>query len=145
MDFLNQIKYPTLYRLWAGLFAVTALLGFLFPGGEGILLFPLRILAVIFFLPPAAILVKCRQDGIGHHRKLIRNLSLASLSLTLILLCCSILSAGKSEALGNALHAALTVISAPMVCSNAYALSLFLWAMLLMGSLKKNTKKQQNA
>ena len=41
------------------------------------------------------------------------------------------------EGVGIALNAALVVISAPMVCSNFYALPIFLWGVLLASAFKK--------
>ena len=46
-----------------------------------------------------------------------------------------------SEALGNVLHYILVVVSSPMIASGHWALSLFLWACLLMVSLKQLRKK----
>ena len=55
--------------------------------------------------------------------------------LTALLLVVNFLTAVRSEALGNAVHAILVVVSSPMVCSGHWAMSLFLWACLLMASL----------
>ena len=53
----------------------------------------------------------------------------------------NVLCAVRSELLGRVLHAVLTVVSSPMLCSGYWALSLFLWACLLMVSLKVLRKK----
>ena len=62
------------------------------------------------------------------------------LGLTLALFVASILTAAGSERLGNFLHGVLAIVSTPMLCSGQWALSLFLWACLLMLSLKKRGK-----
>ena len=136
MKFLSKLNYRLLYLTWAVLFVVTASLGLLFPGGAEHLL-PLRLAAAIFFLPPWFILAKARAAGDGKHIRLVRYLALGSLVLTVVLLCLNLFSAGRGEALGAALNAALTIVSAPLVCSNLYAMPLFLWGTLLVGARSK--------
>ena len=140
MNVLTSLKYKQLYPAWALLFAVTALLGLIFPAAEGALKFILRLVALSFFLPPWLILLKAQDDRDSKHRKLIRNFSIASLIATLVLICASVTSVGESAILGDALHVALTVVSAPMICGQSYALSMFLWAMLLMATLTRSKK-----
>ena len=120
------------YLLWGSLFVLCAGLGFLQPA-QGALKILLFILSLCFFLPPAWLL----WQGTPDDKKLIRNLSILSLGLTLLLLVVSLLTALQSEMLGNILHSILTIVTSPMVCSGYWAVSLFLWACLLMGSFKK--------
>ncbi len=120
-----------LYILWGVLFALCALLGFL---PENTLW--MTALSLLFFLPPVALLYDGAKKKDRATLQLIRNLSALSLGLTLVLLIVNFLTAFRSETLGTVVHGLLTVISAPMVCSGHWALSLFLWACLLMGSLK---------
>ena len=66
---------------------------------------------------------------------------LLSLGLTLLALVLNVLSAMGTVTMGNVLFAVLIVVSSPMVCSGYWALSLFLWACLLIVShslLRKN-------
>ena len=72
-----------------------------------------------------------------HHVRLIRWLSLASVVLTAVLLVLNLRSAGLSEGMGRALNAALTVVSAPMMCANTFAVPLFLWGTLLTDTFRK--------
>ena len=65
------------------------------------------------------------------------SIMVLAMVLTVVLLCLNLMSARWSEAVGVALNAALTVVSAPMVCSNFYVLPLFLWGTLLMGTFGK--------
>lgn len=117
-----------LYRLWAVLYVVCVILGFL-PQPEG---GAFTALSVLFFLPPLILLYRAKTQGRKGTAALIRNLSALSLILTLGMLILNIVCAVGSQTLGNALHAALNVISAPMIASDNWALSLFLWACLLI-------------
>ena len=112
MKNLQNLTYKTLYQLWAGLFAVTALLGLAFPGVEPAAgRFFLALISGVFFLPPFAILTRAKKEGNLHHLRLVRYLALASL--------------------------VMTMLCAPLVCSNYYALPMVLWAMLFYGSFGK--------
>ena len=140
MKNLQNLTYKTLYQLWAGLFAVTALLGLAFPGVEPAAgRFFLALISGVFFLPPFAILTRAKKEGNLHHLRLVRYLALASLVMTMILFCAGILSLPYGQWLGDLIHVLMTVLCAPLVCSNYYALPMVLWAMLFYGSFgKKN-------
>lgn len=122
----------SVYSLWGVLFILCAGLGFLQPA-EGLLKVLLLLISLLFFLPPVWLLRK----GNVQDRKLVRSLSVLSLLLTLGLLVVSFLTALQSEVLGRILHSMLTIVSAPMICSGYWVVSLFLWACLLMASRKK--------
>ena len=98
-----------LYTAWAVLFILCAAFGFV-PERSGVLQALLTVLSLVFFLPPAMLLYKAA----GKNRKPV-----------------GLLSTG-STALGDFLHGVLTVVSAPMLCCGSWALSLFLWACLLI-------------
>lgn len=126
----------TLFVLWGILFVLCAGLGFI-PAPAGALKGLMTALSVLFFLPPALLLWKAdRETGL-----LIRNLSMLSLGVTMVTLILNFVMAVSSEFLGNVLHYILVIVSAPMICSGYWVLSLFLWASLLMVSLKKTGKK----
>lgn len=116
-----------LFILWGVLFVLCAGLGFL-PETSGWT----TAASVLFFLPPALLLYKGDRNTV----LLVRNLSALSLGVTLVTLILNFVLAVSSEALGNVLHYVLTIVSAPMMCSGYWVLSLFLWACLLMASLK---------
>jgi hypothetical protein len=129
------MKNKTLYILWAVLFALCAVLGFFRETvTEGRWL--MTALSVLFFVPPGALLWRARKKKDEHTRLLIRDLSGASLALTLVLLVANLMAALGSEWLGNFLDTLLTVLSTPMKASGYWALSLFLWAFLFIASLK---------
>lgn len=130
------MKKSFLLALWGGMFVLCAGLGFVpAPTGAGRVL--LTLLAVAFFVPPALLLRTGDRDTV----KLVRNLAAISLGATGLLLALNFLMALGSETLGNVLHGILTIVSSPMICSGYWALSLFLWACLLMGSFKVLSKR----
>ena len=121
-----------LFVLWGVLFVLCAGLGFV-PELQGFLKGLMTALSILFFLPPAWLLYKGDRETV----LLIRNLSALSLGVTLVTLILNFVLAVSSEFLGTVLHYVLVVVSAPMICSGYWVLSLFLWACLLMASLKK--------
>ena len=125
-----------LFVLWGVLFILCAGLGFI-PEPTGTLKGLMTAAAVLFFLPPIALLHRGSRDT----ARLIRNLSALSLGITLVTLVLNFIFAVSSEKLGNVLHIVLTIVSAPMLASGYWVLSLFLWACLLMVSLKILKKK----
>ena len=125
-----------LYALWGCLFILCAGLGFI-PEPEGSAQILLTILSLLFFLPPAVLLQQSGKNGELHTVRLIRNLAALSLGLTLVLLVLNFLAALQSEFLGSVLHYMLVMVSSPMICSGHWAMSLFLWACLLVASWKQ--------
>ena len=134
------MKKSTLFALWGGLFIICAGLGFI-PEPTGFLRFALTALAIGFFLPPAWLLYRAKQEGDKPTAQLVRNLSALSLGVTLVMLVLNFLSAFWPEFWGNALYGMLVILSTPMVCSGYWVLSLFCWACLLTASLQMGKKR----
>ena len=130
----HTMKKSLLYAAWGGMFVLCAGLGFL-QEPKGAARAALTVISLLFFCPPAALLWQACGEGDRRTAAIVRNLSAASLSLTAVLVMANILSAFGSDALGLFLHGMLTIVSAPMLCSGYWALSLFLWACLLIASL----------
>lgn len=130
---------PFLFSLWGCLFILCAAFGFI-PEPEGLLGFVLTGLSLLFFLPPALLLYQAEKHRDIHTSRLIRNLSLLSLGLTLLLLIGNFFTAFAPEFVGNVLYYTLVMVSSPMICSGNWALSLFLWACLLMVSGKQSKR-----
>ena len=129
---MKKLSYKTLYVLWAAMFALTAVLGFIFPQAEGApAKIALLVVSAVFFLPPWLILRKTRAEGRRFHARLVGFLAAASIVLTATLLVLNLMSPLWNEQIGIALNAALVIVSAPMVCSNFYVLPLFLWGTLI--------------
>ena len=132
---MKNLSYKTLYIAWAGMFVLTAALGFAFPEVEnGWGRFGLALVAVLFFLPPGLVLDRAKAEGHRFHVRLVGFLALGSLLLTVVLLALTLISFIWSDVLANALYAALVIVSSPMICSNCYAISLFLWGTLIAGA-----------
>ncbi len=129
-----------LCALWAGLFILCGALGFI-PEPTGAIRVLLTALAFGFFVPPAVLLYRAAKERDTHTLKLVRGLSALSLGLTLALLVGNFLSALGSEILGTVLYYMLIIVSSPMICSGHWAMCLFLWACLLMVSLRELRKK----
>ena len=125
------MNHKLLFALWGVLFIICAALGFM-PEPSG----ALTAVSVLFFLPPALILYRAGKNRERGTVKLVCCLSALSLGLTLVLLIANLLSVTASEAAGTALYRLLVIVSAPMVCSGYWALSLFLWACLLVAGLR---------
>lgn len=136
------MKKHHLFALWGGLFALCAALGFIPEPGNALQVL-MTLLSVAFFIPPALLLRAASRSGDRNTVVLVQDLSIASLVLTALLIIANFLSALTGELLGNILHSILIIVSSPMVCSGYWALSLFLWACLMIAAAKllKNSKK----
>ena len=131
------MSYALCYFLWAAMFGVTAYMGFTPAPEKGLQEAVYMLMAGAVFLPPWAILVRANKEKNQKHKLIVRNLCVASIAGTTVLMALNVMSAGWSENIGNALHAALVIVSAPMICGQNYALSLFMWGILLMASVSK--------
>ena len=129
------MKSQFLYALWGALFILCAGLGFI-PEPAGVLRVLLTGLSILFFLPPAVLVWKGRREKDRMALSLVRNLSIASLSLSVLLIIANFLTVFRSELLGDILHGVLVVVSSPMICSGHWAMSLFFWACLLIASAR---------
>ena len=128
------------FTLWAGLFVICAGLGFI-PEPQGFARALLTAFSLLFFLPPVMLLYFAGQKKDRLTIRLIRDLSLVSLGLTVVLILANFFSLMAPEAVGNVLYVLLVIVSSPMVCSGYWVVSLFFWACLLMGSLSLLKKK----
>ena len=97
------------------------------------------LLSLVFFVPGGLLLWRGDRQAV----RLVRNLSMISLSATLVCLIVNLLSVQNSRVVGDVLYGVLVVVSAPMVCSQFWGLSLFLWACLMVTAISK-LKKTKN-
>ena len=129
------MKKSYLFALWGGLFVLCAALGFI-PSPGAALKILLTLLSVAFFIPGALLLRHAALNKDRNTATLVRNLAAASLVLTLVLLIGNFFSVLGSARLGSILHTLLIIVSSPMICSQYWVLSLFLWACLMIWSLQ---------
>ena len=135
------MKQKNLFILWGALFILCALMGFIrAPAGAVAIL--MTGLALGFFAVGWLILYRADKSEDLFSLRLIRNLSAFSLGLTLLLLIANFLSVAASETMGNIVHSILVIVSSPMVCSRYWALSMFLWACLLLTSQTQLRKRK---
>lgn len=127
------MKNKDLYFAWGFFYILCAILGFIQEPAE-IVRALLFLLSVAFFVPGIWLLIRYQKAGDMQGLKIIRNLSIAALSLDVILLLVNILSYELSRAAGDVLYGILTVFASPMVCSQFWVMPLFLWAVLLLWS-----------
>lgn len=130
------MKRSSLMAIWGIFYIICAGLGFI-PEPEGAVRIFLTVISVLFFVPPAILLYDAFTAGDRKTTALIRRLSTLSLLLTLVLLIANFVAALGSPGLGSFLHVLLAIGSVPMLCSNYWVLSLFLWAVLLIASMQK--------
>ena len=119
------MKKKAWYALWGGLFVICAGLSLVPEPGQG-LRWIMRILSVLFFVPPAVLVWQAAGKKDSNTLALVRNLSGVSLALTVVTLVLNLLSVLRSETLGDMLHVVLAIVSTPMICSGYWVLSLFL-------------------
>ncbi len=133
------MKERKLYILWAALYALCAGLGLVQLQGVGQIL---QVVAGVAFFAPAGVLV---YRGIKEENKrqlrLVRRICLVSLIATVLVFCANVLAVNDSALAGRVLHVLLDLVSVPMLCIRYWALSLFLWACLLMTTFLKLPKK----
>lgn len=125
-----------LYAIWGVLYILTAGLGFI-PEPEGFAAFALTVLSFLFFIPGFLLLYR-------GEKKPVRVLSLVSLGATMLCLVLNVWSVGMTADMGEFLYILLGLVSAPMLCSQIWVLSLFGWASLLMGSIMKLPTLDEN-
>ena len=132
------MKKNTLWIVWGSLYGASALMGFL-PNPDGLLKALMVLLSLAFFVVGGLLLWKGDRKNV----KLVRNVAIISLSATLVFLVANLLSIQASRVVGDVLYGFLIVVSAPMVCSQYWGASMFLWACLLFAAAAKLKKFKQ--
>lgn len=129
------------YIVWAVLFAVCAGLGFL-PEPAGLDTAVCVIAAVLFFVPPAVIVYLGWKGKHWEDLRLVRNLALGSLAVTLLALMANFFSFAAPLWVGDVLYAILVIVSTPMICGQIWFIGLLLWAALLWSCILLLGKKK---
>lgn len=123
------------WLLWAAAYAVCTVCSF-FPVAPGLLSSLFLLLSLGFFVPPGFLIYDAVKNKKPKTLKIVRNLSLISLGLTLVLILLNFATVTASKAWGLAMYCLLALVSTPMICSQIWVLGLFGWACLLMVCLK---------
>lgn len=134
------MKKTILWCAWAFLYALCAGLGYITDPTDTQKL-ALLAMALIFFIPGLLLLIDALRIGDKKTLLQLRWISGISLGLTLVLLVANVMSALASEAVGNVLYEILIFVSVPMICSQQWLLSMFLWACLFFATLVGRKKK----
>ena len=130
---MKQTKKIVLYIVWACMYVLCVGLGTLPAEGFGVA--ALALVGAAFFVPGfwlAAIALKEKDRKL---LRLLRIISICSLSLTLLALVGNFLTVQASAEVGAVMFDVLALVSAPMLCIQYWLVSLFLWACLLMISI----------
>lgn len=134
------MKIRKLAISWAFLYGVTAALGFV-SQPDKTLSFCMMLLSLAFFVPGGLLVYEGVSRRDYRLLKIIRNICIISLGLTMVMLVLNFLSFDASPAAGMVLYWILVLVSAPMICSQLWVIPLFGWACLLMVCLEKGKKK----
>ncbi len=135
-------KTKLLWILWAAAYVICTVCGF-FPVAPGALSGLFVLLSLGFFVSPALLIFDAVQSKNLKTLRVIRNLSLISLGLTLVTIVLNFVSIQASDAWGLVLYWLLILVSTPMICSQVWVIGLFGWAMLLMTCLHYLRKKNK--
>ncbi|MBE6943581.1 MAG: hypothetical protein E7453_04895 [Ruminococcaceae bacterium] len=127
---------------WLGMYVLCTVFGFI-DTKNGFLQAIFALFSVGFFLPGGILLYEAVTDKDRRTVRIIRGISIASLILTMVFIILNALTLPSGEAVGDRMNALLIIVSTPMFSSQMWALSLFLWSCLLMGSFFKKTKKSK--
>lgn len=133
------MKKRILYIVWGLLYALCAGLGHISQPGD-VQSIAMTLISLLFFLPPAILLIDALQDDDAKTLLQLRLISIVSLVLTFILLVLNVGSMLSSEIWGTVLHEILIFVSVPMICSRHWVMSMFLWALLLFLTIRQKKK-----
>ena len=109
------MKDRTLYLIWLYLYILCAALGFI-PEPQGLLQAMLALAALCFFSPPSVLIYR----GVRHHEpkhiRNVRNFSILSLALTLLMIILNLATYNAPSALQVICTWLLALVSTPLGC-----------------------------
>lgn len=136
------MKKRFVYISWAVLYALCAGLGHI-TNPTGLQSIALTLLSLVFFVPGAVLLADALRSRDSGELKRLIFICCVSLGLTMALLIANVFSVFGSALLGDALFEFLILFSVPMLCSQHWILSMFLWACLLFAALAGKKKSDR--
>lgn len=128
---MKNTKKIVLYVVWACLYILCVGLGTI-PEPAGFGKAVMVLIALAFFVPGFWLVIEALAKEDRKAVRTVRIISICSLSLTALALVGNFLSANAGADVGDALYDVLALVSAPMLCGQYWAMSIFLWACLLM-------------
>ena len=132
-----------LWLLWGVMYLLCAACSFTKAGQGDSIGVMLMLLGMAFFVPPALLIAYSVKKKRMKQLKYIRNLSAASLILTLVMIILSFATADAGM-LGTVMNWILAILSVPMLCSQIWLIGIFGWACLLMTTLTYLQKDAEN-
>ena len=131
-----------LLALWAGMFILCAVLGYL-PPQEGANKWLLVFFALAFFVPPALLVYQSHKEKDSKMLRLVRTVALVVLIATVVLLIVNLMSIAlmlvmpedTALVVGDVLYDLLILVSTPMVCGQYWGIGMVGWAALLWSSI----------
>ena len=128
------VKKSYVYIAWGVVYAICVGLSYVAPESafEKALL---MLCGLIFFIPPAWLLWRAKRENCRKTLKVLRLISGGALISGTVLLALNMLSVFWGPRAGLVLYVLFTMFAAPMGCIQSWALSLFLWACVLMVTL----------
>ena len=134
------MKKSYIYGLWAVLYCLCAGLGFI-PGPAGLGKALLIACSFLFFLPPYYLAWQSCKQNDRKTLRLLRYISLSAIGLFLVLFALTVLVVASTGKTYPILEVLLQFGTVPMGCGQNILITLFLWACLLMISLRKPAEK----
>ena len=128
---MKKYREGILYGLWILMYIGAVLLSLVdVPVGTKPIF--LWIYGCLFFVPGGFLVAWALMENSKPKLRRLRLISGISLGLTLVLLVANFMSAAGSAQLGRILNSFLILVSAPMLITYNWAISLFLWACIMM-------------
>ncbi len=124
------MKLKSIWLSWLYLFILCAVLGFI-PEATGVFKGLFALIAGCFFIPGFVLLVKADHRDDTKTIRLVRNIAIAALIVSTVLIMLNFLSATMTKAWGDVFYVMLVVFASPLVCGQFWAVALFGWAFLM--------------
>ena len=134
------MKEKLLYIVWGAMAVLCVGLGTL-ETDNLLMQIPLLLISIVFFVPPGILLYDALEAQNRKGIVRLRIISIVSLALTMVTLLAFFLTAMRSEEAASWLYEVLILVSCPMICSQYWLVSLFLWAILLYATFIKPNRK----
>jgi hypothetical protein len=134
------MKMKSIWLSWLYMFILCAVLGFI-PEPTGFFKFLFVVAAVAFFVPGFVLLTKADHRDELKTIRIVRNLSMGALALSVAMILLNFVSVLLSKDWGTVLYYMMVVLASPLVCGQYWVLTLFLWACLMFYAISLLKKR----